>query len=110
MKDGFKNIQISKPVVLESLVEYQKGQIVSRTLAQNSNRSITLFSFDKGEEIAAHTANGDAFVQILSGKAEITIGEEKLLVKQGEAVVMPAGVPHALYAVEPFKMMLIVLF
>jgi len=83
---------------------------VSRTLSQGKNLSITLFAFDKGEEISSHSSSGDAFVQILDGEAEITIGEQKHILNAGEVIVMPAGVPHALYAKERFKMLLVVVF
>lgn len=83
---------------------------MSRTLSQGKNLSITLFAFDKGEEISSHSSSGDAFVQILDGEAEITIGEQKHILNAGEVIVMPAGVPHALYAKERFKMLLVVVF
>lgn len=106
----YKNIDFSKVVEMESLVEYQEGRVVSRTLAQGKPVSITLFAFDKGEEIATHASGGDAMVYVLDGQTEITIGEEKFNVKKGETIVMPANVPHSLYAVEPFKMFLVVIF
>ncbi|HBF36711.1 MAG TPA: cupin domain-containing protein [Firmicutes bacterium] len=105
-----KNIDYQKPLPLENLVEFQSGQVVSRTLAQGKNLSLTLFAFDKGEEISSHSSTGDAFVYLLDGVAEITIGEEQFHLKKGETIVMPAGVPHALLAEERFKMMLIVAF
>ncbi|NLO96813.1 MAG: cupin domain-containing protein [Peptococcaceae bacterium] len=105
-----KNIDHAKVLELESLVEYQKGQVVSRTLAQGKPLSITLFAFDEGEEISSHSAGGDAMVYILDGEAEITIGEEKFKLTKGETIVMPAGIPHALLALKKFKMLLIVVF
>ncbi len=72
--------------------------------------SLTLFAFDKGEEISSHSSTGDAFVLLLDGQAEITIGDNRYEVKQGECIVMPAGIPHALYAAEQFKMLLVVVF
>lgn len=105
-----KNIDFKKAVLLESLVEYQTGQVVSRTLAQGKPVSLTLFAFDKGEEISSHSSSGDALVFILDGKAEITIGDEKFQLTKGETIVMPAGIPHALFAVEKFKMFLVVVF
>jgi len=109
-KHFIKNIEFSKPMILESLVEYQEGQVVSRTLAQGRPVSVTVFAFDKGEEISSHSAKGDAMVYLLDGEAEITIGEEKFQVKKGETIVMPANVPHALLATERFKMLLVVVF
>jgi len=105
-----KNIDFAKVVDFASLVQYQEGQVVSRTLSQGRNLSLTLFAFDKGEEISSHSSNGDALVYILDGQGEITIGEETFVVKAGEAIVMPAGIPHALLAVERFKMLLVVVF
>lgn len=106
----FKNIDFSKVLEFEAQVQYQKGQVVSRTLAQGKNLSVTLFAFDRGEEIGSHSSDGDALVYLLDGESEITVGEEKHRVKKGQTVVMPAGVPHALTAVERFKMLLIVIF
>ena len=105
-----KNIDLSSPLSLPALVVYQEGQIVSRTLVQNRAVSLTLFAFDTGEEISSHESKGDAMVQVLDGTAKITIGGEVYQLKAGETVVMPAGVPHALEAVEPFKMLLTVVF
>lgn len=110
MKKLIKNIELSKAYELESLVDYQEGKVISRTLAQGKPLSLTLFAFDKDEEISSHSASGDAMVVILDGSAEITIGEEKMVLKKGETVVMPAQVPHALLATEQFKMLLIVVF
>ena len=105
-----KNIDLAKPLALGALVSYQPGQIVSRTLVQNRSVSLTLFAFDTGEEISSHESKGDAMVQILDGTAKITIGDGVYRLTAGETVVMPAGVPHALEAVEPFKMLLTVIF
>ena len=105
-----KNIDVATPLSLAALVTYQKGQIVSRTLAQNRAVSLTLFAFDANEEISSHASGGDAMVQVLDGKAKITIGDGVQFLCAGETVVMPAGVPHALEAVEPFKMLLTVVF
>lgn len=110
MKKLIKNIDLSKKYELASLVDYQEGKVISRTLAQGRPLSLTVFAFDKGEEISSHTASGDAMVVILDGTAEITIGDEKLVLTKGETVVMPAGVPHALLAIEQFKMLLTVVF
>ena len=105
-----KNIDLASPLSLPALVTYQEGQIVSRTLVQNRAVSLTLFAFDTGEEISSHESKGDAMVQVLDGKAKITIGDGVYFLCAGETVVMPAGVPHALEAVEPFKMLLTVVF
>lgn len=105
-----KNIDFQKGLTMETLVEYQTGQVVSRTLAQGKSLSLTLFAFDKGEEISSHSSSGDALVYIIDGAAEITIGTEKFQLKKGATIVMPAGIPHALFATERFKMFLVVVF
>jgi quercetin dioxygenase-like cupin family protein len=105
-----KNIDFEKAVELAGLVSYQSGQIVSRTLVQNKAVSITLFAFDSGEEISAHESSGDALVYVLDGKGALTIGGQEHTATAGQAVVMPAGIPHAVYAPERFKMLLVVVF
>ena len=110
MNGPMKNIDKAQVLVLRDQVAYQDGQIVSKTLAQNSNVSITLFSFDKGEEISSHKAGGDAFVTCLDGEGEITIDGEKYILHTGESIVMPKDHPHSLFAVERFKMLLVVVF
>ena len=105
-----KNIEKSKQINLADLVSYNEGQIISRTLVQNQSLSITLFAFDAGEEISSHSSGGDAMVTILDGSALITIGDSQYTVTQGQTIVMPAGVPHALKAQEKFKMQLTVVF
>lgn len=87
---------------------YQDGQTVSKTLAKNTALSITLFSFDKGEEISAHSAAGDAFVTCLDGEGKITIDRIDYILHKGESIVMPAGHPHAVFVKERFKMLLVV--
>lgn len=103
-----RNIEFSEPLVLVDLVDYQDGRVVSRTFAQTKTLSLTLFAFDRGEGLSAHTAAGDAFVYILDGKASITIGGKGVVVGTGEVVAMPADVPHSLQADERFKMLLVV--
>jgi quercetin dioxygenase-like cupin family protein len=103
-----KNLEQEKEVKLIDEVAVAKGQVVSKTLAQNDALSITLFAFSKGEEISEHSSHGDAMVQVLAGTAQLTIGGVKHIVNAGETIVMPAEVPHALFAVEDFKMLLTV--
>ena len=105
-----KNISKSEVLVLKDQVTYQQGQVVSKTLAQNDAVSITLFSFDKGEEISTHQSGGDAFVTCLDGGGKITIDGVDYLLHEGESIVMPAGHPHAVYGQEQFKMLLVVVF
>lgn len=103
-----KNIEFSRVLRLRDLVSYQEGQVISRTIARLPEVGITLFALDRGEGISTHTTAGEAMVQVLEGRAEITIGGERLSVGEGETVIMPAGVPHALEAGEAFKMILTV--
>ncbi|OQB23347.1 MAG: Cupin domain protein [Firmicutes bacterium ADurb.Bin182] len=106
----FKNIEKSKALKLSDLVQYQEGQIVSKTLVQNASVSITLFAFDKAEEISSHASHGDAMLTVLDGKAGITVGESKSVLSAGETIVMPADIPHAVYAEEQMKFLLTVVF
>ena len=110
MEKIIKNIEHSIAFPLADQVTYQPGQIVSKTLAQNSLHSLTLFAFDKGEEISSHESRGDAFVIALDGVGKITIAGKEHLLHQGEAIIMPTQVSHAVYAEERFKMLLTVLF
>ncbi len=96
----------ARPVVLSRELDYVPGSIVSRTIAKSRAGSLTIFAFDAGEELSEHTAPFDAFVQVLDGSVELTIGGERVVARAGETVRMPAGVPHAVRAVERFKMLL----
>lgn len=95
------------PVVLEREVAYVPGSVVSRTVAKSKGGSVTLFAFDAGQELSEHTAPFDAFVQVLDGSVELTIGGARVVARAGETVRMPAGIPHAVRAAEAFKMLLI---
>ena len=110
MKKMIKNIEHSMVLPLVEQVEYMPGQIVSKTLAQNDHHSLTLFAFEKGEEISSHESGGDALVMALDGTGRITIDGREYFLKAGETIVMPAKVSHAVYAEERFKMLLTVLF
>ncbi len=105
-----KNIDLETVLSMAELVSYQPGQIVSRTLVQNNAVSITLFAFDADEEISAHESKGDALVYILDGSASVTIGDKVHSLTGGQTIVMPAGIPHAVQAPAPFKMLLVVVF
>lgn len=98
--EKIKNIDKAEILVLKEQVAYQSNQVVSRTLAQNNALSVTLFSFDKGEEISSHESSGDAFVICLDGVGEITIDDKKYELHEGESIVMPAKHPHA---ASPFR-------
>lgn len=109
-KGLLKNIELAKILRLEDEISYQRGQVVSKTLVQNKNVSLTLFSFDKGEEISTHSSDGDAMVTILDGTARLTVGDEEFVLSKGETIIMPNHVPHAVYGEEQFKMLLTVIF
>lgn len=91
------------------LVAYESGAVVSRTLIKKPVGTVTLFSFDKGEGLSEHTAAFDALVTVLDGAAEVTIAGESHRVAAGQSILMPGGKPHALLAVERFKMMLVMI-
>lgn len=110
MTKHIKNLEHNTKLDLAEQVEYLPGQIVSKTLAQNKHRSLTLFAFDQDEEISTHESDGDAMVTVLDGVGKFTVGGEEHLLRVGESIVMPAGVPHAVYGAERFKMLLIVIF
>ncbi|MBC2703911.1 cupin domain-containing protein [Desulfobacula sp.] len=103
-----KNIPFSTPVDIINLVDYEEGRVVCRTLSSKSHVNITLFAFDKDEEISAHTSPGDAMIQVLDGEALINIDGKKIKATNGQVVVMPANVPHSVTACSQFKMLLTV--
>jgi len=105
-----KNIEFGMVLPFAEQTDYMPGQVVSKTLAQNDAVSLTLFAFDKGEEIGTHSSEGDGLVIGLDGTGELTIDDKKFILKAGESIVMPSGRPHSVYATERFKMFLIVLF
>ena len=107
---GIKNFNKAEVVTLKEQVAYQEGQVVSKTMAQNDHVSVTLFSFNKGEEISTHESGGDAFVTCLDGVGRITIDGVEYILHEGESIVMPAKHPHAVYGLEQFKMLLVVIF
>lgn len=110
MKNYIKNFPIKEVTQLASQVEVRPGEVVSKTLVQNDAVSMTLFAFDKDEEIGEHDSSGDAMVNVLEGVGIFTVDGKKYEVKAGESLIMPAKIPHALFAKEKFKMLLIVIF
>ena len=94
---------------LSELVAYQEGSVVSRTIMDKETGTVTVFSFAEGEGLSEHTAPFDALVYILDGEAEITISGEAHIVKEGEMIIMPAADPHALKAITPYKMLLVMI-
>ncbi|MCO7173207.1 cupin domain-containing protein [[Clostridium] scindens] len=107
---GYKNIDKEEILELKNLVVYQEGQVVSKTLVQNSAVSVTLFAFEKDEEISTHESGGDAMVTVLEGTGRFTIDGREHILKAGQSIVMPARKPHAVFGEERFKMLLMVVF
>ncbi|ULQ60338.1 cupin domain-containing protein [Brucepastera parasyntrophica] len=105
-----KNIALEEVLSLSDQVRIMPGQIVSKTLVQNRQVSITLFAFAGGEEISSHESDGDAMVCVLEGTGKFTVDGTDFTVNAGETLIMPAGKPHAVYGQEAFKMMLTVVF
>lgn len=106
----YKNIEKQTKLRLKDQIDYQPGQVISKTLVQNEKVSMTIFSFDKGEEISTHAAGGDAMVTVLEGIGRFTVGEEVFFLREGETLIMPKDIPHAVYGEEKFKMQLTVSF
>ena len=103
------NYLSENPEVLDikTLLDYQESSVVSRMLINKKVGTVTLFSFDKGEGLSEHTAPFDALVYVFDGKAEIVISKKPYILEKGQMITMPANEPHALNALERFKMMLI---
>ncbi|MBU5673152.1 cupin domain-containing protein [Paenibacillus brevis] len=110
MKQGeyIKKLPVSEVIDLKKMITIEDQQVSSLTLVQHPALAMTLLSLDKGTSIRAHSSPGDALVNVLSGQTEITIGEDKFIVSAGESILMPANVPHALFATEAFQMLLVV--
>jgi quercetin dioxygenase-like cupin family protein len=96
-------------VTVGALLDVVPGAVVSRTLLRRKTGTITLFSFDRGQQLSEHTAPFDAYVQVLAGEVELTIGGQPVRASAGQVVVMPADVPHALRALKPLKMLLVMI-
>jgi quercetin dioxygenase-like cupin family protein len=100
------NFQPAQAAPIAGLIDYQNGSVVSREIVKGANGKVTLFAFDKGEGLSEHTSPFNALVQVVEGEAKITISGKSNRVNHGELILMPAGQPHALEAVERFKMIL----
>jgi quercetin dioxygenase-like cupin family protein len=96
----------AKILKVEDLIEYQEGAIVSKEIIRKGTGTVTIFAFDKGEGLSEHTAPFDAMIQVIDGKAEITISGSKNILEKGDMIIMPANESHALHAIEKFKMIL----
>ena len=105
-KQPTNDILSGQPGNLENLIAYQKDSVVSKTIIKKQTGTVTLFAFDKGQGLSEHTAPFEAIVYLVDGEAEITVAGKVHLVRQGEIIILPANVPHALTAISPFKMLL----
>ena len=110
MEGKMKNIKKAEILQLKEQIGYLDGQIASKTLVQNDHVSLTLFAFEKDEEISTHESGGDAMVTVLDGTGRITIDGTVHILNTGASIVMPAKTPHAVYGQERFKMLLTVVF
>jgi quercetin dioxygenase-like cupin family protein len=95
-----------KAFAFEDKVNYSEGGIVSKKVIQKETGNVTLFAFDAGQKLSEHTAPFDALVQVLEGEAEIIIGGNPNILRTHMSIIMPAGIPHAVNAISPFKMLL----
>jgi quercetin dioxygenase-like cupin family protein len=98
-----------EPIILKNNIEYSPDSVVSKTLKQNPAGTITLFAFDAGQGLSEHSAPFDAVVQVIEGKGHFIIGGEEHEVIEGQMIIMPANVPHAVMAEKKFKMLLTML-
>ncbi|MFC1808398.1 cupin domain-containing protein [Candidatus Omnitrophota bacterium] len=107
--DGSKDKLDSKALSLIDLIGYQDGSVVSRTLINKKVGTVTLFSFGKGEGLSEHTAPFDAMVYVVDGRSKIIIAGKPVTAKKGDLVILPAGKPHSLHAIDKFKMLLVMI-
>jgi quercetin dioxygenase-like cupin family protein len=104
-----KNNLVAQASDLASLIDYQEGSVVSRTLIDKDSGTVTLFAFDEGQGLSEHTAPYDAMVYAIDGTVEVTITGKPIVLRPREMTIMPANQPHALAAKTRFKMMLIMI-
>jgi len=105
-----KNIPLKEIQDLDKQIDIKPGQIISKTLIQNTNHSMTLFGIAKGEEISTHHSSGDAFVYLLKGQGQFVIDGIKYNLNEGQSIIMPKDVPHSVFGINDFKFLLIVFF
>lgn len=98
--------QTNDSFILDKSIDYSPNSVVSKSILKRKAGNITLFSFDKDEELSEHTAPFEVLIQILDGTSEITIGGKTHTVNSGQCIILPAGIPHSLKAVQRFKMLL----
>jgi quercetin dioxygenase-like cupin family protein len=101
--------QLHQAASMAGLIDYQSGTVASRTIVKGKTGTVTVFAFDQGEELSEHTAPFDALVHVIDGQAEITIDGQPHALEAGEMIVMPADRPHAVRAVQKFKMVLVMI-
>lgn len=99
----------SQSHLLQNSVSYADGAIVSKIVTKKETGNLTLFAFDKGQFLSEHTAPFDAIIQIIDGEAKVSINRVDYVVKSGEIIIMPADIPHAVYASTKMKMLLIMI-
>lgn len=101
-----KSFETAKVFRFSKEVDYSENGIVSKRVLEKKTGNVSLFSFDKGQSLSEHTAPFDAMVQVVEGTAQIIINKQPFTVNIGETIIMPANIPHAVYAIERFKMVL----
>jgi quercetin dioxygenase-like cupin family protein len=101
--------QRSNKFILSESIAYSEQATVSRMIIQKQTGNITLFAFDAGQGLSEHSAPFDAFVQVIDGSGKIIINKEEFDLETGQGIVMPANIPHAIKAIQPFKMMLVMI-
>ena len=105
-KNNSDKLLVAKALNLESLIDYQEGSVVSRTIIDKKAGTVTLFAFDQNQSLSEHTAPFDAMVYVLDGEVEVTISGKPIRLKKGETTIMPANQSHSLMAKTRFKMLL----
>lgn len=100
---------LGRALDMAGLVDYQEAAVVSRTIIEAQNGTVTLFAFGAGQGLSEHSAPYDALVYVIEGRAEVSIGGQANEVAAGQMIIMPADVPHALHAPEAFKMLLVMI-
>ncbi len=98
--------ETAKIFTMGDSIEYTSGGVISKQIVKSKEGNVTLFSFDKGQGLTEHSASYDALVQVIDGEVEIKIDGNPCQLRKGDCIIMPANVPHALHAVESFKMIL----
>lgn len=98
-----------KSINFKSDIDYQNNSVVSKTIIDKVSGTVTLFAFSENQSLSEHTAPYDALVQVVEGKVEIKIASSPYILKEGESIIMPANIPHALKALSNFKMLLVMI-